>query len=238
SVAGASHKAAEEGKGAVNQMLNSIQEINRGNIDIMVQSAESNEAFANIVKVIGEISNKTKVINDIVFQTKLLSFNASIEAARAGEQGKGFSVVAEEVGNLAMMSGNAAKEITELLEMSIVKVEKTVEDTKSKLENLIAASQKKIEVGMGTAHNCGAALDEIVKNVSDMSQLVSEIASASQEQAQGVEEITRSMNQLDQVTQQNASATQQAAEATDELNGQANQLQLMVRDLVQTVRGG
>ena len=72
--------------------------------------------------LISEIGNKTKVINDIVFQTKLLSFNASVEAARAGEHGKGFSVVAEEVGNLAHMSGNSAKEITQLLESSINRV--------------------------------------------------------------------------------------------------------------------
>jgi methyl-accepting chemotaxis protein len=78
----------------------------------MNQINYSNEQMSEIVKVIQEIETKTKVINDIVFQTKLLSFNASVEAARAGEQGKGFAVVAEEVGNLAQMSGNAAKEIS------------------------------------------------------------------------------------------------------------------------------
>jgi methyl-accepting chemotaxis protein len=84
---------------------------------------KSNDEISSIVKVIAEIGDKTKVINDIVFQTKLLSFNASVEAARAGEQGKGFAVVAEEVGNLATMSGKAAEEISSMLGDSMGKVE-------------------------------------------------------------------------------------------------------------------
>jgi methyl-accepting chemotaxis protein len=236
-VAEASHKSASEGKVAVETMLQSIQDINKSNGDIMQQTASSNEEISNIVKIISEIGNKTKVINDIVFQTKLLSFNASVEAARAGEHGKGFSVVAEEVGNLAQMSGAAAKEISQLLEVSIQQVEKTVRETKSKIESLMVISQAKIEGGMKTAHHCGKSLDDIVTNVSVMNELVSQISTASQEQAQGVQEITRAMNQLDMVTQQNATATQQAASAAEELNGQANHLHSMVANLVQTVQG-
>ena len=79
--------------------------------------------WLEILGYIKSIEEKTKVINDIVFQTKLLSFNASVEAARAGEQGKGFAVVAEEVGNLATMSGTSAEEISKLLESSISHIE-------------------------------------------------------------------------------------------------------------------
>ncbi|MHA0111674.1 methyl-accepting chemotaxis protein, partial [Klebsiella pneumoniae] len=79
---------------------------------------DANSQLQSISNIIGEISAKTNIINDIVFKTQLLSFNASIEAARAGQHGRGFAVVAEEVGNLAQMSGNAAKEIRALLEDS------------------------------------------------------------------------------------------------------------------------
>jgi len=111
-----SSEVANKGKQASEQMIQAINDINLSNASIMKQIEESNQQISDITKVIAEIGNKTKVINDIVFQTKLLSFNASVEAARAGEHGKGFAVVAEEVGNLAQMSGNAAKEIAEMLD--------------------------------------------------------------------------------------------------------------------------
>lgn len=236
-VAAVSQQAATRGKQSVEQMLVSIEDINQSNTDIMQQTEASNQEISSIVKVIAEIGNKTKVINDIVFQTKLLSFNASVEAARAGEHGKGFAVVAEEVGNLAQMSGNAAKEISQMLEESIRKVEKTVTDTKSKIERLIATGKDKIEVGMVTARRCGDSLEEIVKNVSDLTSMVDEISTASQEQAQGVQEITKAMGQLDQVTQQNAASSEQSASASEQLNGQATSLHSMVSTLVQTVQG-
>ena len=106
-----SHDIAQQGKEAVNEMQRAMSEINQSNQNIMEATTDSNKKIEGIVKVITEISDKTNVINDIVFQTKLLSFNASVEAARAGEHGKGFAVVAEEVGNLAQMSGNAAKKL-------------------------------------------------------------------------------------------------------------------------------
>jgi methyl-accepting chemotaxis protein len=121
-----------------------------------------------VINQIQDISKKTELINDIVFQTKLLSFNASVEAARAGEQGKGFSVVAEEVGNLATMSGNAANEITSMLGASIQKVSKIVENSQNLMSSLIKKSRSKIEMGHQTSVDCSVALEEIVKNVSSL----------------------------------------------------------------------
>ncbi|RYZ59281.1 MAG: hypothetical protein EOP07_04540, partial [Proteobacteria bacterium] len=91
--------SATRGQQVVQSMIASMGEINLANKEVVRQTDESNQRIAEIVQVINEIGNKTKVINEIVFQTKLLSFNASVEAARAGEHGKGFAVVAEEVGN-------------------------------------------------------------------------------------------------------------------------------------------
>lgn len=232
-----SQDGAEKGKQVVEKMIYSMDQINGSNKNIMEQINYSNNQIGEIVKVIQEIGNKTKVINDIVFQTKLLSFNASVEAARAGEQGKGFSVVAEEVGNLAQMSGNAAKEITALLDGSIQKVELIVNDTKSKVEALIFDGEKKVDEGVTVAKQCGDVLNEIVTNVASVSQMAGEISNASEEQAQGVREITKSVNQLDQVTQQNATTSEEAAKAAQLLAQQAESLNTGIRELMLVIQG-
>jgi methyl-accepting chemotaxis protein len=229
---------AIKGKETIREMISSIDEINESNNKIKDQINYSNSQLADIVKVISEIGNKTKVINDIVFQTKLLSFNASVEAARAGEHGKGFAVVAEEVGNLAAMSGNAAKEITTMLDESIHKVESIVNETKTSVEKLINEGRSKVEKGTYVAQNCEAVFEEIVTNINKVNNLSVEISTACSEQAQGITEITKAMHQLDQVTQQNASATEQTSSAAEELSAQAVSLKATVAILVATIKGG
>lgn len=228
---------AIKGKGAVDQMINSIDDISKANKNIMDQIDHSNSQISEIVKVIGEIGNKTKVINDIVFQTKLLSFNASVEAARAGEHGKGFAVVAEEVGNLAQMSGNAAQEITAMLDESIKKVEGIVNETKLSVSGLIEEGKNKVEVGTRIAQQCGQVLEEIVISIETVSSMAQEISTASIEQSQGIGEITKAMNSLDQVTQQNSATSEEAASAAEELSAQADSLNSLVQELVMAVHG-
>jgi methyl-accepting chemotaxis protein len=236
-VSQSSRSAAEQGQEAMREMSKSISEISQSNTAIMTQVEDGNRQISEIVKVISEIGNKTKVINDIVFQTKLLSFNASVEAARAGEHGKGFAVVAEEVGNLAQMSGNAAKEISSMLDSSIHKVETIVNDTKTKVERLVVDSRSKVEVGIQVAQRCGEVLNGILSTVQEVDGMVGEISSASQEQAQGVSEINKSMNQLDQVTQQNSAIALSAASSAEQLSVQAEQLRQMVKDLFMVING-
>jgi len=236
-VATNTQQTATRGKQSVDEMVRSMDEINVSNNEIMQQMEASNREISDIVKVIAEIGNKTKVINDIVFQTKLLSFNASVEAARAGEHGKGFAVVAEEVGNLAQMSGNAAKEISQMLEGSIQKVEGIVNNTRSKVDKLVATGKAKVEGGTAGAKRCGEVLDEIVHNVTELNHMVSEISTASTEQSQGVNEITKAMGQLDQVTQQNAAASQQASTAGEKMMVQATDLRNAVESLISTING-
>lgn len=233
-----SAEAAQKGKIAVTDVIRSIDEINDSSKEIVKQIEEGNRQISEIVKVITEIGNKTKVINDIVFQTKLLSFNASVEAARAGEHGKGFAVVAEEVGNLAQMSGNAAKEISQMLESSIAKVDQIVAETKGRVERLTELSKTKVEAGTVTAKRCGEVLDEIVRSVSEVNVMVSEIATASKEQAQGVSEINKAMNQLDQVTQANASSSQDAAAGAERLRDQSRRMSEIIDQLSLAVEGG
>lgn len=237
-VSNRSSEAAARGKKTVESMITSIGQISESNENIISNMKKSNDEISKIVQVIAEIGDKTKVINDIVFQTKLLSFNASVEAARAGEHGKGFAVVAEEVGNLASMSGKAALEITEMLDNSIKQVTEIVEGTKLSVDGLVKVGKEKIEVGTKTAKECGLALDEILKNVSSVNDMVKEIATASSEQATGVKEVTKAMQQLDQTTHQNTSVAQQSSTTSKKLKNQADMLNDIIGELLGVVDGG
>jgi methyl-accepting chemotaxis protein len=231
-------QATKDGSKAVVEMVAAIGEIKTTNQQILEQMELSNKEFGEIVQIISEIGDKTKVINDIVFQTKLLSFNASVEAARAGEHGKGFAVVAEEVGNLAQMSGNAAKEISDMLSASIKRVNSIVDQTKVKVEQLVEIGKDKVTMGQNTAERCRAALENLSKNAATLTAMVTEIAHASKEQAQGVKEINTAISQLDKVTQQNSAVAQQSSAQAESLLNETEQLDSAVNQLILFVGGG
>jgi methyl-accepting chemotaxis protein len=226
-----SSSSATRGQDAVQFMLGSVQEIEESNMAIMNRIETSHREMSEIVQVINEIALKTKVINEIVFQTKLLSFNASVEAARAGEHGKGFAVVAEEVGNLAQMSGSAAKEITQLLDQSVQKVESIVKRTRDEVQQMMAVGSDKVRKGIEGGQRCGDVLGEIVESVNIVHSMLVEIAKASAEQATGVNEIENAMNQLDEITQSNNTSAQLSLSNSDNLKSQADQIAGVVEEL-------
>lgn len=162
-----------------------------------------------------KIEEITTVIDDIAFQTNLLALNAAVEAARAGEQGKGFAVVADAVRSLAQRSAEAAKDIADLIKKSV----------------------EKIEMGSQQAKQGGVVLTEIVTSVRKVAELNNEIASASDEQSQGISQIGKAMNQLDEVTQGNAAVSEEAAAAAEELSAQSVQLKSSAVSLEQVVFG-
>lgn len=237
SSAQSSHAVATRGKQSVDEMIRAINDVSESNANIMNQINDSNQRITEIVKVITEIANKTRVINDIVFQTKLLSFNASVEAARAGEHGKGFAVVAEEVGSLAQMSGNAAKEIAEMLNSSIEKVQGIVTETNTRVEGLVAEGKEKVVSGLVVAKRCGEVLEEVVRNVSEVNSMISEITVASKEQAQGIDAISRTMNQMDDSTQQNAETSRETATFATQLAEHSESVSRVVQRLEDEVLG-
>lgn len=237
SISKSSQDNAEKGKKVVDKMISSITSIDKNNQNIMGQIDITNKEIEKIVSIINEIGSKTKVINEIVFQTKLLSFNASVEAARAGEHGKGFAVVAEEVGNLAQMSGNAATEITEMLERSITTVESIARDSKTQIGIMLETSKKEVQNGVSVAHECEEVLNQIVESVANVSRLLQDISHASTEQSTGVHEITKAVAQLDQVTQQNTHGAHHGAEAAAKLSDEANELNNLVNQLKKIING-
>lgn len=237
-VARTSEANANDGKKIVSQVVNAMNDIKVSNEDILNQTTESNKKINDIVKVINEISEKTQVINDIVFQTKLLSFNASVEAARAGEHGKGFAVVAEEVGNLAQMSGKAADEIGEILNESISTVENIVKDTQSSIEKIMVKSKEKIDEGIEVSGKCDTALDSIVNDVKTVASMAQEISTATREQEQGVSQIAEAMNQLQETTHKNSEIADQTLNCSKQLNEESGYLQGVVTTLESEVIGG
>lgn len=228
---------ASEGQEVVKKMIFSMEEINKSNSDIMEEIHRSNGRIGEIVKVINEISQKTTVINDIVFQTKLLSFNASVEAARAGENGKGFSVVAEEVGNLAKMSGTASNEISAMLEESIIKVNSIIKETSTNIQRLVDIGNQKVKDGATVADRCGEVLNEVVVNATIVKKMMNEVSLASKEQAEGVKNIALAMNQLDQTTLSNAESASHSSQSSKELSLQADELHSNVQELEREIFG-
>ena len=232
-----SQSRAEHGKNVVGEMVNSMQEINLNNDLIVTEIKASNAKISDIVHLIQDIGAKTKVINDIVFQTKLLSFNASVEAARAGESGKGFAVVAEEVGNLAQMSGNASKEITAMLEDSVKKVEGIVQETNQRVQQIVETAKITVEKGKNVAQQCETVLNEIVQTAGDVSKQVKSISVASDEQSRGVNEISSAIRELDRISHTNTSAATESANSAADLTEQAEQLNHVSEELMVIIDG-
>jgi methyl-accepting chemotaxis protein len=177
------------------------------------QAERGGAVVGNAVKAMTEINDSSKkiadiigVIDEIAFQTNLLALNAAVEAARAGEQGRGFAVVASEVRSLAGRSATAAKEIKDLIQDSV----------------------KKVEDGSVLVAQSGQTLEQIVSSVKKVSDIIAEIAAASREQSSGIEQVNRAVMSMDEMTQQNAALVEQATASSQAMADQARQLDEML----------
>ena len=186
-----------------NQLANSASDI----------AVKGGQVVGDVVHTMASISDSSRKIVDIIsviegiaFQTNILALNAAVEAARAGEQGRGFAVVAGEVRNLAQRSAAAAKEIKTLIDDSV----------------------NKVEVGSRQVDQAGATMTEIVQAVKRVTDIMAEIAAASNEQSSGIEQVNQAIIQMDEVTQQNAALVEEAAAAAEAMQEQANALYVAV----------
>ncbi|MFS2026362.1 methyl-accepting chemotaxis protein [Massilia sp. GER05] len=205
--------AMEELTSTVKQNADNAREANHLAATASDVARKGGDVVSQVVGTMGEINSSASKIADIIgvidgiaFQTNILALNAAVEAARAGEQGRGFAVVASEVRNLAQRSAAAAKEI----------------------KQLIGDSVEKIGRGSKLVGEAGETMDEVVASVKRVTDIMSDIASASAEQSAGIEQVNLSIIEMDGMTQQNAALVEEAAAAFQSLQDQAAELQRVV----------
>lgn len=228
---------AISGKNSIYQMASTIKEIAISNQQFFDEINSSNEELRVIIRIISDISNRTKVINDIVFQTRLLSFNASVEAARAGEHGKGFAVVAEEIGKLASVSGNSAKEINDILVQATTQVEGIILKMSSRVSELTQKAKSQLDSGERITNDCVKSLNEIVENVSELSGMMSDISLAITEQTKGYSEITKSIDQIDEGVHHGLGLSEETSVHAKILHGQVDELKKIATTIEHEVLG-
>ncbi|MBL8021192.1 MAG: methyl-accepting chemotaxis protein [Leptospirales bacterium] len=190
---------AESANAIAKQVMGYASEGNQKMLEMVGAMDDINKASASISKIM-------KAIDEIAFQTNLLALNAAVEAARAGKYGKGFAVVAEEVRNLATRSAGSAKETSEIIEVSI----------------------NKIQAGTQMAQASLKAFQEIVEGINQTVRLVGEISTSATEQVRGIVQVESALQQIDVVTQQNAANAEETAAAGTQLAGQSGMLRKMI----------
>jgi methyl-accepting chemotaxis protein len=173
------------------------------------------EAINDVSKSSEETGKIIKTIEEIAFQTNLLALNAAVEAARAGEAGAGFAVVSDEVRNLAVRAAEAAK------------------DTSSLIENIISTIKRGSDITKLTQE----AFQENIDISGKVAELVAEIASASDEQSEGIEQLNLAVQNIDQVVQQNAASSEESASAAEQMSSQTYQMKAYIDSLIAIVGG-
>lgn len=213
-----SGKAITEGE----KFLGALDRI-KSKMDIIQN--DSSHRLGEVEDSVNTISDKTSIINDIVFQTKLLSFNASVEAARAGEHGKGFAVVAEEMANLAETSGTASQEINnivsqskEQLNSSITSISESIQEFKSQIEEAVG-------LWSGINQKLSHSIESVKNNSDAQANSLNEISDAAKQQSAGVQQLSQALTQIDQSTHKTLKRLQEVTSLSNQLGEDSASLQ-------------
>lgn len=201
-------EAAAEAR-TVSQRTHAVADVGTADMDDLRRAMDAIHTSA------GDVATVLKVIDEIAFQTNVLALNAAVEAARAGEAGAGFAIVANEVRTLAQRSAEAARE------------------TAAKIETATRNSER----GVASAQRASGHFSQIVEGTRTVDKLVGEIATASNEQSEGIQQVNRATTQMDQVTQSTAATAEETAAQAEHLNAQAVELTAVVSELMQLVGG-
>ena len=199
--AGQADAVMQETKGIITKASSSMNQLTAS----MQEITHTSEETQKIVKTIDEIA----------FQTNLLALNAAVEAARAGEAGAGFAVVADEVRNLAIRAAEAARNTSDLIEGSVLKIKE----------------------GSELVETSNTAFNEVADSTSRVAELISEIAAASKEQALGIEQVNNAVSDMDKITQQNAAGSEESASAAEEMSAQSEMMKSIIGELVTIIEG-
>jgi methyl-accepting chemotaxis protein len=209
---------------AMDQLGSNLKTISQETANLGRDTEQGYAEMEQIIELIHEIQQKTQVINDIVFQTKLLSFNASVEAARAGEAGKGFSVVAEEVGNLAVLSGTTAKEISDILHLNFSRINQIISNNKDKMNRGLTDVKSVIEKGLKISNDTSNSLNHMFKKIENVANIQTEILECSQQQADAIQQI------VDDI-QSTKESSEIMVHVSESITDQTNHLSTMTKDL-------
>ncbi len=219
-------KESEQVMNSITVTANNGMNIMNQMVDAMTSVHHANEQLEGMVQMIKEITSKTNVINDIVFKTQILSFNAAIEAARAGQHGRGFAVVAEEVGSLSKMSGQAAKEIGAILL-----------ETELQVNEIVRNTSERVQVGRHVTEQAFRSFKDISREIDVITERIANISSASAEQESGLAKTVSGMQGINKITEINSEVAHQSNQAASILRTETLNLQKVAQSISKNIVG-
>lgn len=229
--------ATSKGVEYIEEMVKAVTEIRDFTHELNDTISNGNKEIQALVELINRIGEKTKLIDDIVFQTKLLAFNVSVEATKVGEHGKGFAVVSQQMTTLADISGTAAKEISDLLTQTIRKASEVSQTNEENVKRLIKVGDEKTSASSKVAMDCKKALNEISSYIDEMCNMINETSVSSEEQTKGISEINNAMSQIDEVAAKNTQNSKACSDAAVVLMEEVKKTRVIIEDLSKVING-
>lgn len=227
----------EQGRQTVSQLDQNVAQI-EANFQATQDNFSKNSSDLEILRQhLESLDSKTQMINEIVFQTKLLSFNASVEAARAGEAGKGFSVVAEEVGNLAQMSGSTALEISKMLNENRGTISGVIQEGQKRSSEVSRATEQNVRKMKESSQGCLTSFEQISKTTQASTEAMSEIRNQAKEQLSALEEIRSVLADLQDSSKALSAVASKTTSNSSEIKTAAQDLTTQVQEFTHLMLG-